>query len=191
VWEIVVTDMVKIYQKLRVWFYQILSKNIICQGKIYQPLLAEGLGKITIGKSLLGYKNSPYFYSGYSYLEARCIGASITIGNECQINNNAVMIAEKSHIKIGNGVLIGTDFCVYDSDFHDIRIDQRLSNRHTCQPVEIQNNVFIGSKVTILKGVTVGENSVVANGSIVTKDIPANQVWAGVPAKKMSDLSTG
>lgn len=182
--------MVKVYQKLRVWFYQVISSKIISKAKIYQPLLAEGLGKITIGKSLLGYKKSPYFYSGYNYLEARSVGASITIGNNCQINNNAVMIAEKSQITIGDDVLIGTDFCVYDSDFHDIRINQRLSNEHICQPVEIQDNVFIGSKVTILKGVTIGKNSVIANGSIVTKDIPANQVWAGVPAKKISDLST-
>jgi maltose O-acetyltransferase len=181
--------MVKIYQKLRVLFYQLISVKTINQGKIYQPLLAEGFGQITIGRSLFGYQKSPFFYSGYSYLDARCAGASITIGNNCQINNNAVMIAEKSHIKIGDDVLIGTDFCVYDSDFHDIRIDQRLSNKHICQPVEIQNNVFIGSKVTILKGVTIGKNSVVGNGSIVTKDIPANQVWAGVPAKKISDLS--
>lgn len=189
--KIVIINMAKIYQKLRIFFYKIISIKIVSQGKICQPLLADGSGQITIGKSSLGFKKSPHFYSGYGYLDARCVGATITIGNNCQINNNFVIIAEKSHIKIGNDVLIGTDLCIYDSDFHDIRIDKRLSTEHICQPVEIQNNVFIGSKVTILKGVTIGENSVVANGSIVTKNIPANQVWAGVPAKKISDLSTG
>lgn len=186
---IVLIDMVKIYQKFRVWFYKVISIKIENRARIYQPLLTEGFGKITIGNSSFGYKNSPYFYSGYSYLEARCLGSTLTIGKGCQINNNFVMIAEKSHIKIGDHVLIGTDVCIYDSDFHDLRIDKRLSNEHICQAVEVQDNVFIGSKVTILKGVTIGKNSVIANGSIVTKDIPANQVWAGVPAKKISDLN--
>ena len=180
--------MVKIYQKLRVWFYQLISKNITCQGKIYQPLLAEGLGKITIGKSSLGYQKSPYFYSGYSYLEARSIDASITIGNNCQINNNAVMIAEKSQITIGDDVLIGTDFCVYDSDFHGIRPAERNAGKHICNPVKIGNNVFIGSNAKILKGVCIGDNSVIANSAVVTNSFPENVVIGGNPAKVISEI---
>ncbi len=180
--------MMIIFQKIRILIYKFISKKISNQGKICQPVLAQGLGEIMIGKSFLGYKNSPFYYSGYSYLDARCSGSSITIGDQTQINNNFVIVTEKSHIKIGNNVLIGTEFCAYDSDFHDIRIDKRLSNEHICQPVEIQDNVFIGSKVTVLKGVTIGQNSVIGYGSLVTKDIPPNQIWAGVPAKKIADL---
>ena len=189
-WSVILISIMRLFQKIRVLFYKLISVKMINKGKIYQPVLAQGLGEITIGKNLLGYPNSPYFYSGYNYLDARCKGPSITIGNNTQINNNFVIIAEKSHIKIGDHVLIGTDFCVYDSDFHDIRINKRQSTEHICKPVEIMNNVFIGSKVTILKGVKIGENAVIANGSIVTKDIPANQLWGGIPAKKITDLST-
>ena len=54
--------------------------------------------------------------------------------------------------------------------------------------VKIKNNVFIGAKYIILKGVTIGENSVVGAGSVVTKSIPANQIWAGNPAKFIRNL---
>ena len=52
-----------------------------------------------------------------------------------------------------------------------------------CAPVVIEDNVFIGARCIILKGVTIGENSVVGAGSVVTKSIPANEIWAGNPAK--------
>lgn len=51
------------------------------------------------------------------------------------------------------------------------------------QPVEIKNNVFIGCNTIICKSIVVGENSVIGAGSVVTRDIPANEVWAGNPAK--------
>lgn len=180
----------KIYQKLRVFFYKLLSIKISHVGKSYQPILAEGRGTIHIGKSSIGNKKSPFYFSGYTYLEARSPHSTIEIGDHTQINNNAVIIAEKTSIKIGNHVLIGTEFCVYDSDFHELNPNKRLSNEHQCMPVIIKDNVFIGSRVTILKGVTIHENSVIGSGSVVTKNIPANEIWAGVPAKKVGDLNS-
>ena len=52
-----------------------------------------------------------------------------------------------------------------------------------CAPVVIENNVFIGAHCIILKGVSIGENSIIGAGSVVTKNVPANQIWAGNPAK--------
>jgi acetyltransferase-like isoleucine patch superfamily enzyme len=56
--------------------------------------------------------------------------------------------------------------------------------------IHIEENVWIGASVTILPGCTIGQNSIIGAGSVVTKSIPANQVWAGVPAKKIRSLVT-
>ena len=85
-------------------------------------------------------------------------------------------------MKLGGGVKI------YDTDFHslnpDIRKNRELDlTERKCAPVVLEDNCFIGAGTTILKGVRVGENAVVGACSLVTRDIPANEIWAGVPAK--------
>ncbi len=181
--------MIKIYQKLRVFFYAAISQKCQKMGKWVQPVLLEGQGKITIGKSSIGNRLSPFFLSGYSYLEARDPNSYIRIGNNTHINNSATLIADKTSIAIGDNVLIGTEFCAYDSDFHELSPKKRLSGNHDCLPIIISNNVFIGSRVTILKGVSIGENSVIAYGSVVTSNVPPNQIWGGIPAKLISPIT--
>jgi acetyltransferase-like isoleucine patch superfamily enzyme len=66
---------------------------------------------------------------------------------------------------------------------HELHPTRRSSGKHETAAVEIGNNVFIGSRVTVLKGVVIGDNSVIANGSIVIKDVPSNVVAGGIPAK--------
>jgi maltose O-acetyltransferase len=107
----------------------------------------------------------------------------IAIGNNVYFNNNVVAIAEES-ITIGNNVLIGTNVELYDSDFHNIDPHLRFGCKtHPVAPIKIEDNVWLGSNVKILKGVTIGENSVISNGAVVTKNIPANVVAGGIPAK--------
>lgn len=71
---------------------------------------------------------------------------------------------------------------IVDSDFHGIPPDARAEPSPS-QPVHIGNNVWLGSRVMVLKGVTIGDNAVVAAGGVVTKDVPANTLAGGVPAK--------
>lgn len=73
--------------------------------------------------------------------------------------------------------MVGADTCIGDTDDHPERLDTKPA------PVVIGDNVFIGMHCLILKGVTIGENSIIGAGSVVTKDIPANCVAAGVPCK--------
>ena len=80
---------------------------------------------------------------------------------------------------------IGGGCCIYDTDFHSISFE----DRHQCpdvhiksKPVHIKRGAWIGAHTTILKGVTVGEKSVVGACSVVTKDIPDGEIWAGNPA---------
>lgn len=101
--------------------------------------------------------------------------AKIEIGNNCGFSG--VSIVAWKNVKIGNNVMVGADTCIGDTDDHPERLGTESA------PVEIKDNVFIGMHCLILKGVTIGENSVIGAGSVVTKDIPANCVAAGVPCK--------
>lgn len=156
-----------------------LIPNVVCQGnvKVIQSLNLQGRGVIELGKDcVLGVHQSPFLYSGECYIEARNIGAKIIIGNRVSINNNAVIIADKSEIIIGDGTLIGPGFTCFDSNFHPIEPSNRLGNDYSCKPVNIGMNVFIGANVTILQGVTIGDNSVIGAGIVVDKDVPSNTI---------------
>lgn len=114
----------------------------------------------------------------------------IIIGDNVGISQTALI----SHcsIKIGDNVKIGGGSCIYTTDFHSqdpiIRAGNEDKRNRKSSPVVINDNVFIGAKCIILKGVTIGENSIVGAGSVVTKSIPANQIWGGNPAKYIREV---
>jgi len=76
--------------------------------------------------------------------------------------------------------LIGFSLNVINCDFHGLGVSER-NLEPPSKDVSIDDNVFLGSNVTILKGVKIGENSVIASGSVVVKDIPPNAIAAGNP----------
>ncbi len=165
------------------------AKNINGTAKFNQACQLNGKGQIYFGKNvLIGVDPSPFLYSGYGYLEARNVNSKISIGDNVMINNNIVIISEGEGITISSNTLIGTQCEIYDSDFHNLQIDKRLTGEITTKRVFIDENVFIGSNVKILKGVSIGKNSVVANGSIVTKSIPENVIAGGIPAKVIKTI---
>ena len=93
--------------------------------------------------------------------------------------NSNVKIRCKNHIKIGRNVAISHDVTIMDSDAHKVfRKDYKMTS-----PVIIGDNVWIGSRAMILKGVNIGNGAIVAAGAVVTKDVPPNCMVAGVPAK--------
>jgi maltose O-acetyltransferase len=170
---------------IRVIKYSVLSNNLVIGKPLrLQPILALGAGLIRFGQNVrIGYYPSPHFFSAYAHLEARAGESLIEIGDGTQINNGFVAIAEKSSIKIGDNCLIGTRCEIYDSDFHALAKSGRESGQaHQCRPVVIEDDVFIGSNVRILKGVKIGHGAVIGNSSVVTRDIPPFCVASGVPA---------
>lgn len=181
----------KYFQIFRMKFFESQSTNLEnIKGKpiLLQPTLFIGKGEyIFKGKVQLGYFPSPFFYTGNIHLEARTKESIIEFGDNIFINNNFVVVSEK-RVKIGNNALIGTNVEITDSDFHNVIPSKRFGGEHFTAEVEIKNNVWLGSNVKILKGVTIGENSVIANGSIVTKSIPANVVAGGIPAKVIKQI---
>ena len=169
-------------QNFRKLWYRSISRRGIVSGRprIRQPVLFCGKGKIVFeGKATLGYFPSPLFFSGYSHIEARSDESLITIKDGTYINNSAVIISEGPGIEIGEKCLVGHEVMIVDSDFHGTTDRKDVQRR----AVRIGNNVFLGSRVTVLKGVVVGDNSTIAAGSVVTKDVPANSIAAGNPAK--------
>ncbi|MEA1891136.1 MAG: acyltransferase [Campylobacterota bacterium] len=176
----------------RILKYKFLStaKNIDGKPIINQAVQFNGLGKINFGKNvMIGIEQSPLFYSTYSYIESRNSDSTITIADDCFINNNAIMIAEGEGIEISAKCLIGINCEIVDSDFHNIEPDLRLDIKSIkTAKVVLEENVFIGSNVKILKGVRIGKNSVIANSSVVTKSIPADVVAGGIPAKVLKNL---
>ena len=97
-----------------------------------------------------------------------------------------VRISASDEIIIGDGVMMANGCYVTDSDWHTLYDRTRRSLTPT--PVVLEKNVWLGDGVTVLKGVTVGENSVVAARSVVTRDIPKNTVAAGNPARIIKKL---
>lgn len=172
--------------------FQILSTNTWKGEKPqkYQPLLLAGLGKITFGSNVrIGVVSSPKFWSSECYIEARSEAAKVDIGQGTWMNNNFSAIADGSLISIGQNCLIGHDVFIIDSDFHPLDPDQRhTGEKSISQPVYIGNNVFIGSRVTILKNSRISDGCVVAAGAVVSGTFPARSIIAGNPAKLIRTL---
>lgn len=152
----------------------------------------RNLGEISMGK---GVKiNSGLFPNpvggGSETIISIDPGAKLSIGMDVGISNAEIVV--KREITIEDGVMIGGGVKIYDSDFHPIDPFMRKEkpNNGTCLPVEIHEGAFIGAHSIILKGVTIGKYSVIGAGSVVTKDIPSYEVWAGNPAKFIKKLNT-
>lgn len=181
----------KYYQRWRIFTFKALSTNSNVFGvpNILHPVSFHGAGRIYFDENVnLGVFFSPQFYDTSIYIEARGRDSYIKFGKNSYINNGAVITCDKTSIILGDNLLIGTDFQVYDSDFHGLHPDKRRDTDYECKPVVIEDNVFIGNNVRVLKGVTIGKNSVIANSSLVVKDIPANSIAGGNPAKVIKSV---
>lgn len=104
----------------------------------------------------------------------------LILGNSSFINSNCKIRCHKE-IQIGQGCVISHDVTIMDSDAH------QLNGVRKCKPVKIADFVWIGTRVTILPGVTIGQGAVVAAGSVVSKDVPPNTLVGGVPARVIKD----
>jgi acetyltransferase-like isoleucine patch superfamily enzyme len=176
-----------LFQSCRVLFYRLVSPNSpeTSEAVHLQPVLLAGAGVIRLGKIRFGVWPSPEFLSSYAHVEARGENSSVVIGNDTPINNRVCIIAEACSIEIGEGVVMGFGCTIMDSDFHPVGPHENVVNTAN---VIIEDNVFMGSNVSVLKGVKIGCNSVVASGAVVTSNVPANSIVAGVPARIIKTL---
>lgn len=111
-------------------------------------------------------------------------GQNITVGKNVFINSGCCF-QDQGGIEIGDNVLIGQQVVIATLD-HDLIPAKRANMLPS--PVKIGNGVWVGAHATILSGVTVGDGAVIAAGAVVTKDVPANAVVGGVPAKIIKQI---
>ena len=100
---------------------------------------------------------------------------------------NGCELIARTQIEIGANCRMGPHTLVYDSDFHELAPDRRDEPGKSA-PILIGDNVWIGSRVMILKGVSIGKDAVIAAGSVVTKDVPQGSIVAGVPARQVGTV---
>jgi Hexapeptide repeat of succinyl-transferase len=116
-------------------------------------------------------------------------GASLRIGSGTGLSNCTVICQQQ--VVIGRDVFVGGGVLIVDSDLHGIRPEQRIphqADKVKRANVVIADQVFIGAYALVLKGVKIGEGAVIGAGAIVAKDIPAGEVWAGNPAKRIGHI---
>ncbi|HEX7853099.1 MAG TPA: sugar O-acetyltransferase [Sphingobium sp.] len=139
-----------------------------------RALFSELIGKdVDDGFSLI----PPFYTTG---------GEDIRVGRNVFINQNCTMY-DLGGIDIGDDVMIGPNVSIITSS-HPLEPSQRRSVT-IGKPIVIGRNVWIAAGATIIGGVTIGENSVVAAGSVVTKDVPPNTLVGGNPARVIRSIS--
>lgn len=177
------------------WFYrQIypnlkLGKNIRCWGRV-MIWLGKG-SSLQIGDG--GWIVSDNVRAGialHSPCKFRaCDGAEIILGKRIALNG--VSISSRKKIVIEDGTIIAPNVIIMDTDFHKAWPPEERSlglGQENDRAVHIGKNVWIGMNSLILKGVTIGDNAIVAAGSVVTRSVPANTLVAGVPARMVREL---
>ena len=146
----------------------------------------KNTGRIKLGNnvSLNSYPGGEMHTTG---LQTHLREASIEVGDNCHLNG--AMIHCRTSVKIGAYCLFGPGTKIVDNNSHRVAIDP-LERRKSPQsePINIESNVWVGMDSLILKGVTIGENSIVAAHSVVTKTVPKNVIVAGNPAKVIRSL---
>jgi acetyltransferase-like isoleucine patch superfamily enzyme len=112
--------------------------------------------------------------------------ATLEIGSRSLINYGG-SIAAHERITIGERCLIGTHAIVMDNDFHRIEPERRLEPPES-RPITIEDNVWLGARVIVLGGVTIGADSCIGAGSVVIDDIPPRSLAVGLPARVIRQL---
>lgn len=124
--------------------------------------------------------------------------ATLKLGNDVGISSSTLWVKES--VSIGNSVAIGADCIIMDTDSHNLDWKIRCSEETNeygesvdmvtaaSAPIVIEDNVLVGARCIILKGVTIGARSIIGSGSIVTKDIPSDCIAAGNPCKVIKSI---
>lgn len=144
--------------------------------------------RIVIGNGFIcssGNMSNPIGRNVRSFIRVHS-GAELVIGNNVGISSTCIWCKER--IVIEDNVKVGALCVIMDTDCHSLdplcRMDSATDSENALHaPIRICRNAFIGASSIICKGVTIGENAIIGAGSVVTRDIPRNQIWAGNPIR--------
>ena len=131
-----------------------------------------------LGRCGKSFVIEPPFYCDYGY--------NIEIGENFYANVGCTVL-DGAKVTFGDNVFIAPH-CGFYTAGHPFNVTQRNEGLEYARPIRIGNNVWIGAQVCVLPGVTIGDNTVIGAGSVVTKDIPAGVVAAGNPCRVLRQL---
>lgn len=158
--------------------------------KLKGYLLVQGTGTTIIGNNVTIYSQYSVNPIGGDKTTLQVMnGAQLLIGNHVGISH--ANICCHNNIQIDDNVLIGGGVKIYDTDFHSLEYEKRMEKPDLnvkTSPIHIKKGAFIGAHSIILKGVTIGEKSVVGAGSVVVNNVPDGEIWGGNPAKFIRKL---
>lgn len=139
----------------------------------------DNLIKKILGKTEQEINIEAPFYCDYGY--------NIEVGENFYMNYHGVML-DGAKITFGHDVFIAPN-CGFYTAGHPLDVEQRNQGLEYAYPITVGNNVWIGGNVVVLAGVTIGDDSVIAAGSVVTKSIPSGVIAAGNPCKVMRQIT--
>jgi acetyltransferase-like isoleucine patch superfamily enzyme len=189
---IVYKAIIKVLVSWRVIRFKLLVKLMSLQSQIGEGLFILGKahlkiekgGQVFIEKNMQIVGGSGYNLAGVSRPFTLHIykNAVLRIGNNNGFSGTSICCSK--YIEIGNNNNFGGNVCIWDTDFHAFNFEDRRNGlMGPSKEIIIGDDVFIGANTIILKGVTIGNRSIVGAGSIVTKNIPADEIWGGNPAR--------
>jgi len=167
------------YSKLK---YRFSSRVEFGKGVIANTRLRiSGPGKVIIGDDV-----NLWSFAEPVELQTYSKDAVIRIGNGCRLNGTTIQAREL--VEVGEDCMLAS-VIIMDNDFHHVDpVRRRDKSEIPCRPVRIGRNVWIAGQAAVLKGVTIGDNSVVGFRAVVTKEVPANVVVAGNSAKVVKEF---
>ncbi|OGB69866.1 MAG: hypothetical protein A2486_05125 [Burkholderiales bacterium RIFOXYC12_FULL_65_23] len=152
---------------------------------VLTPTVFRGAGRIRLApRTVFGVPRSPGNHS-CSYVESRTPDSLIEIGDGTVINNSAFLLSEGASIRIGRRGLFGPELQIMDSNSHQLVLGRRSLPDDDPRPVVIGDDVFIGARVTILKGARIGDGCIISAGCVVPPSFvaPPLSVIVGNPAR--------
>ena len=114
-------------------------------------------------------------------------GRNIFLGEDFYSNHNLVIL-DAAPVRFGDHVFVGPN-CVFSTAGHPLDVEQRNQGLEYAYPIHVGNNVWFGAGVTVLPGVTIGDDTVVGAGSLVNRDLPSGVIAAGVPCRVIRPIT--
>lgn len=181
------------YQQMLVGELYLASEILPENGSARGKKLAQEINNLPIDnreeivrleKELFGRTGEHIYVNPPLYVD---YGRHIFMGENVYCNMDCLFL-DVNTITIGNNVMFGPRVSLYTAG-HPIDAEVRISDLEFGLPIVIEDSVWVGGGATILPGVTVGKNSIVASGAIVTKDVPANCIVGGNPARVLREIT--
>ena len=166
---------------------ELVKERLRCKdlcAQLNRLLPSEQAAQETLLRRLLGKTGQAFtimapFYCDYGY--------NIEIGENFFANHNCVIL-DSARVRFGDNVFVGPN-CCFTAAGHPIDAEQRNEGLEFAHPITVGDNVWIGANVTVLPGVSIGDNAVIGAGSVVNKDIPACVTAAGNPCRVLRKIT--